>query len=687
MKKHIATPDEIIAQQDYIALPPGIKKEDFVFYPPIEFTESALEKILTPTREKKELRGIDLEFTENLKPTIVSVTTEDLIVTVPWSQRVAELLRGAVEKRCFSWVAHSGVSADKPVIDKACGINMSLEDLEDSMLTHYLNNQHLTKAPAKEESDDAGALGFMDLWTAASLVVDVPNWKQCRGRVCYGPCPTHKPLEYCGLDSWAGLKVYLSNIKDFKEKKINYNLYRELLELTHVCYLMEQNGVCVNVEYVKNFEKESEARKAALFPDNKPFNPRSPQAVIDWFKEQKFKLRKNDKKTVREALESLVKKEGYTLEELDEAENLSPILDALYKLDVYKTEGKGLDPWFGEKYLQGRFIHPRFITVGTSTGRLASSSPNCQNIPARGFGDFVRRAIIPRDSDLIILKADKKQLELRMCLYLAGVDVSKISDDAFSWLVEQSGDLFFKAAEFYDKAKYERDPKKAARDIAKRVSHASDYLEGFKLFDYEELGTRRIKTLIDAGALVVYSKKFKPELKKDWTFYGKVVGFTGVNLAQSLFNDTSFESRKKALWIQEQIYFQRFGVIRDWHRRLTEEIESKGAINTPTGRYVRLYGSPEDQAKAGAAVLGQGVSADHMQAVMLRYWREHRAVPLLQVHDELVFERPRGYSKQQHIAFLRLMTEETWRLPGFRAPIDMKIGENWKDLVPLDEED
>jgi DNA polymerase I-like protein with 3'-5' exonuclease and polymerase domains len=98
---------------------------------------------------------------------------------------------------------------------------------------------------------------------------------------------------------------------------------------------------------------------------------------------------------------------------------------------------------------------------------------------------------------------------------------------------------------------------------------------------------------------------------------------------------------------------------------------------------LRLFGKPEDRAKVAAAFRGQGTSADHVQAIMLRYWRELGAVPYLQVHDELVWEQPATWTDKQAFDFIALMQEETWRLPGFSVPADAMRGPNWKDLKKL----
>ena len=64
--------------------------------------------------------------------------------------------------------------------------------------------------------------------------------------------------------------------------------------------------------------------------------------------------------------------------------------------------------------------------ASTSTGRLASSDPNLQNIPIRTEeGRSIRKAFIP-DKDQTIFAADYSQIELRVLAHMA--DVSQLKD-------------------------------------------------------------------------------------------------------------------------------------------------------------------------------------------------------------------------------------------------------------------
>ncbi len=624
--------------------------------------------------------GVDLEFSDTGQPSVLGVANLRECASIPWDARYADYMRDEARRRSIRFVGYSSVSADKKVLDNA-GCVTQLDEWEDGMLTHYLANQHLCKIAYREEDDDPGSLGFMNLWTATSLVSDVPNWKSCWQQYCSGqhPCPTHDVFGYNAVDAWAGLKVHVENSLTLDVMKVPETFRRELLELTELCDMMRDRGMRVDMPRVTELNEQISSIEERLFPEEtRRFNPRSSLQTKAWFFSRGIRLPNTQKETIRDEMlrigrkYSIIDKPNEVAEQLSEVELLEVEQGIL---DVWKTKdgGKGTEAWFGEKHLtdrgpEGTYIHPRFNTAGTSLGRLSSSAPNAHNFQKYGLGKQARSAIIPRSPEYQILRFDYKQLELRMCLYLSGYDPRDIPKDAFTWLVVNSDNRFTKASELAGKKE---------RDLAKITSHGTDYLMGFKVLTSQDLDTSYVKAAIAAGALRVY---------RDWEFAGGVVAFTGKHLANMLFGNESFDSRKKALEIQEDVYLAAFPQIRAWHRRILAEFEARRYVKYPTGRFLKLIGpfreetalthAMEEDSKIVAAAYGQGVSADHVQAVMLKYKRIGE-IPILQVHDELLFEIRRDMPITQIKDLVRVAEEETWRLPGFACPVDAGIGDNW----------
>ena len=70
-------------------------------------------------------------------------------------------------------------------------------------------------------------------------------------------------------------------------------------------------------------------------------------------------------------------------------------------------------------------VHTSFSMAGTSTGRLASSDPNLQNIPIRTEDGRKIRTAFVAEKGHTLLAVDYSQVELRLCAEMAGVTALK----------------------------------------------------------------------------------------------------------------------------------------------------------------------------------------------------------------------------------------------------------------------
>jgi len=623
--------------------------------------------------------GIDYEFKRFDRPTIMGIADRTLAVGLKFDRA----LHGELEplrKAGVKFVAHSGYGADKPVYDWVEGVESDPLEWIDSMLLHWFQNAHLTKAPQKDESDDAGALGFMDLYSAASLVVDVPNWKACRGSACQGPCPTHEPFNYCAVDAWAGLEIALSCLHALRQRGFNWSTFTDRSLLAYYLEKMQSRGMRVDWDYLDRFNARSEEIKEGLFPLNEeggqtPFNPRSSDQVLAWAKANGISLSSNQKNDVRKTLEKTAARFGFSdLKELDEADELPPVVEVLYRLDQFKGSGKGSDAWFDRRYVskEDGLLHPRYIYVGTSTSRLSCAKPNFTNLPSRGWGDLLKGAVIPHDPEKYdIIDADLGQLELRAVLYQAGYPVETIKGDALSAILEKSKEPLQRAAEIAGGT---------ARDILKTVVYGGQYGEGVQIYTPDDMRSPVFQRMLSKGAIRLYTPEYVKWLDHPWEYAGGIIGFTGANLAERLFGDKKEESRRKALEIQDDIIFAGdLRIIREWQIKVSREIESKGFLQLPNTHGLRMLGSAHKNFKVGLAFLGQGFGAMHAQATMLEMIRrsEKNHLPLLQVHDSLVYAVLREWPDQQVREFMVPFFSETPLIPGFKAPGKVKRGRNY----------
>ncbi|HXQ50743.1 MAG TPA: DNA polymerase I [Stellaceae bacterium] len=237
-------------------------------------------------------------------------------------------------------------------------------------------------------------------------------------------------------------------------------------------------------------------------------------------------------------------------------------------------------------------VHTSYALAATSTGRIASTDPNLQNIPIRTEeGRKIRRAFVASPGHLLI-SADYSQIELRLAAHVAEVEPLKL---AF----------------------------RAGADI-----HA---LTASEVFGVPEAGIdpnlrRRAKAIN----------------------FGIIYGISAFGLSQQL----GVPQSEASDYIKA--YFQRFPGIRAYMERTKLEARDKGYVETLFGRRCYIVGikDPNPARRAGAERQAinaplQGAAADIIKRAMRRVpgalaKAGLKARMLLQVHDELVFEAPEG---------------------------------------------
>lgn len=644
--------------------------------------------------------GLDLEFDSNDRITILGLSDGTLTISVPWSEGreyLCTLLHNYPET---VFVGHNLCSADIPLL-ATNGIDISLDNVEDTILLHYLTSPHLCKATGKASLDEeAGASdrrgrGFMNLGTMCSIHTSLAYWKECIGEeACLAqkrPCPEHAPYEYNGIDALAGVLALpsLKRVAAFRQVDSLYSMHKELMATLAE---IRDFGVRIDVSYVKQLKQEFEEEKEAAAKEL-PFNPDSPKQIMEYFRGKGIELENAQEETIRELVEELG----------DEA------LPQLIALLDYKELGNGPDRWFAPRYRDDNgwwkgfmdevgFVHPN-QTPFTSSSRLACANPNFHNVVKRrlsrkqckcehpktehvsidgklkctrcecqafsGYpiGKKIRRAIIAPD-EWFIVKGDFSNAENRCYLYLSGYEPPE--GDLHDWMVKNIG--LTEQDEFAIRLG-------GARDASKSVTHAVDYGEGLQLKEPSQLRTPKIKKEIECGARLVF-----PE----WKFRDKVVTFSGINLANRAFGDATLANRAKANAISARYIDQTFPKIRDLQKRIFKQVEQQSAVYLPMGYCTLMYGKDEDMLKTALSIWGSGPIAHLLKTAILTSWREFKRGRqqrlVLSVHDELLTFTHRSISPDEGCAWLaESMDVEDISMPGFRVPSAISYGDNWRD--------
>lgn len=276
--------------------------------------------------------------------------------------------------------------------------------------------------------------------------------------------------------------------------------------------------------------------------------------------------------------------------------------------------------------LTGR-VHTSYHQAVTATGRLSSSDPNLQNIPARTEeGRRIRKAFIAPPGYKIIA-ADYSQIELRIMAHLSQ-DLCLLHAFSNGWDIHRAT-----AAEVLgiplEKVTSEQ------RRSAKAINFGLIY--GMSAFGLSrQLG-------IDRQAAQEYMNRY-------FARYSKV-------------NEYMESTRKKA---HEQGYVEGlFG-----RRLYLPEINSRNI--------------PRQKAAERAAINAplQGTAADIIKKAMVRldHWLQQSSMDahmIMQVHDELVFEVAEKHTDEVHEKIQKYMT--TAMAIAVPLLVDIKVGNNWDE--------
>lgn len=193
-------------------------------------------------------------------------------------------------------------------------------------------------------------------------------------------------------------------------------VYGEIeLPLTPVLARMEQIGIRLDVELLRELSKEMELQISGLREKiyriaGGEFNINSPkqlaQVLFERLGMKPLKRTKTGYSTSEEVLQQLAL----------QSELPAEILNYRQVAKLKSTYVDALPALVGR---DGR-LHTSLNQTVAATGRLSSSDPNLQNIPIQGeFAKRIRQAFIT-DPGWLLLSADYSQIELRVLAHLSG---------------------------------------------------------------------------------------------------------------------------------------------------------------------------------------------------------------------------------------------------------------------------
>ncbi len=420
------------------------------------------------------------------------------------------------------------------------------------------------------------------------------------------------------------LTKYWSQNLDENEQKLVYDIE---VPLTFVLADMEYDGVSIDEKYLRDLTTYMNGELGKIEGEiyelaGAPFNINSPRQVGETlFDKMGIKSKKKRGKAAYSTSAAV-------LEELAQDHEIARlILDYRRYAKLKSTYTEALPALIERK---DNRIHTTYNQTVTATGRLSSSNPNLQNIPARTEeGNKIRNAFVPKDrGNSLILSADYSQIELRL---LAHITEDKHLMEAF-------------------------------------------------------------KTGVDVHTLTA-SKVFEvpvEEVTKEMRYKSKAVNF-GIIYGQSkygLAKAVGISNAEAGEFIDK--YFATYPRVKAYMEGIVREVEKQGYVETIFGRkrYLETELSSsnamirEFAKRAAINQPMQGTAADLMKIAMIDFakkLKEHnlKSKMIMQVHDELVVE-----VLKSELDEVKALVKEAMELnQPLSVPlvVDINVGETWKE--------
>ena len=437
---------------------------------------------------------------------------------------------------------------------------------------------------------------------------------------------------YASEDADITYRLYKIFLKSLKSENL-INIY-EIFEkpLIKILAMMEINGIGLDKGFLKKlsskFSNKIEQFEKKIYKiSNKQFNIASTKQLGEiMYNELKISSLKKTKKgsfaTSASVLEDLAFK-GHELPKL--------VLDWRQTSKLKNTYSDSLPEHLNSKTNR---VHTSFLLAATTTGRLASSDPNLQNIPIKSEdGRDIRKAFIS-EKDKKLISADYNQIEMRILADLADVKALK------------------------------------------------------KAF----LNSEDIHSLTASQVFGVEIKKVNSEMRRKAKAinFGIIYGISQYGLAKQI-GVSNIEAEEFL-----NSYFQKFPEIKEYMNSTIKFCRKSGYVQNIFGRKTHIIGINDKnfnvrnfQERAAINAPIQGSASEIMRLAMIRLNSElnlpknQNLKMLLQIHDELIFETNiNDLKKSSKLISDIMMSVKNSEQHSFSIPllVDVNSGKNWGEL-------
>ena len=596
----------------------------------------------------KDLKEIDDWINEAEEVGEVAVDTETSSLDPHQADLIGVSLSSKIGKACYIPLGHKSqknlnkelvLKKLKPLLEdssiKKIGQNIkfdfivlfkhgiTISTMEDTMLMSYVldagKNRHNMDSLSEIHLNHK-TIAFKDLVGTGKKEI---NFKDV---------DVEKAKDYAAEDADITFRLYKKFHKSLKDEKM-VNIY-ELFEkpMIKILAFMEIEGIKIDNKFLKilssKFERKIEKIQKNVFKiSKKEFNIASPKQLGEiLYNELKIADLKKTKKgsfaTSASVLEDLAFK-GHEFPQL--------VLDwrQVSKLKITYSDSlpEHINP------LTNR-VHTSFLLAATTTGRLASSDPNLQNIPIKSEdGRDIRKSFIA-EKDNVLISADYNQIEMRILADLADV----------------------------------KELKKAFKNNEDIHSLTASQIFNTEIKKVDQDQRRKAKAIN----------------------FGIIYGISQYGLAKQI-NVSNYEAEEFL-----NSYFAKFPEIKVYMDQTIKFCRKNGYVNNIFGRrshFINIndknYNVRNFQERAAINAPIQGSASEIMRLAMIRLekrlneQKNQDTKMLLQIHDELIFETPKSGAEK----IRKIITEEMTSVVNsdqhsFSIPltVDLNIGDNWGSL-------
>ena len=592
-----------------------------------------------------EIKEIDKWIKEAEETGEVAVDTETSSLDAHQADLIGVSLSTSIGKACYIPIGHNSnncinkslvLERLKPLLEdpsiKKIGQNIkfdyivfykhgiTLNSMEDTMLMSYVL--------------DAGKNRHnMDILSEIHLGHKTISYKDLVGtgkkEINFREVDVQKAKDYASEDADITFRLYKKFYKNLKEAKM-INIY-EVFEkpMLKILAHMEIEGIKIDNKFLKilssKFEKKIEKIQKEVFKiSKKEFNIASPKQLGEiLYNDLKIADLKKTKKgsfaTSAQVLEDLAFK-GHKFPQL--------ILDWRQVSKLKNTYSDSLQEHINSNTKR---VHTSFLLAATTTGRLASSDPNLQNIPIKSEdGRDIRKAFVA-EKDHVLISADYNQIEMRILADLADVKELKKAfnnnEDIHSLTASQIFNIDIK--------KVTQDQRRKAKAINFGIIYG---ISQYGLAKQINVSNHEAEEFLNA-----YFVKF-PEIK---IYMDETIKFC----RKTGYVSNIFGRRSHFININDKNYNVR-------------NFQERAAINAPI----------------------QGSAAELMRLAMIRLSKklnDQKTKMLLQIHDELIFETPKEEVKRISKMIIDEMSSVVQSdHHSFSIPltVDLNFGDNWGTL-------